>query len=217
MIVAIDGPAGAGKSTVAAALAKQLRFGFLDTGAMYRCVALVALERFGERAVRPELGGAIAKLAGSLEIELLPDFRVSVDGVDVTEKIRTSEISEMASTVAAIEGVRAALLLEQRSIISSGDWVVEGRDVGTNIAPDAEVKVFLDADPSVRAGRRASELSADVAIVAAEQALRDARDADRHHAPLKAAEDSTRIDTTRMTVEQVVEAIAALVQARIRR
>lgn len=214
MIVAIDGPAGAGKSTVAKALAQRLRFGYLDTGALYRCVALAAIERFGGEAGRPERAGDVAKLAAALQITLAPGGRVSVDGVEATGQIRSAEISEMASTIAAIEGVRAALLVKQQQAISSGDWVAEGRDVGTVVAPSAEVKVFLDADPAARAHRRAAELGADAALVLAEQAMRDARDAGRQHAPLQAAADAVALDTTAMSVEEVVQAIAALVGKR---
>lgn len=218
MIVAIDGPAGAGKSTVAKALASKLRFSYLDTGAMYRCVALAAIERLGERAGRPESAGALGRLAGELRIELEGEpssgFRVLLDGRDVTEAIRSREVSEMASQVAAAQQVRAALLAKQRAAIAAGDWVAEGRDVGTKLAPEADLKVFLDADPTERARRRAAELGADVQRVQAEQAIRDARDAGRRHSPLEAAPGSIRLDTTGLSVDDVIAKIATLVEQR---
>lgn len=218
MIVAIDGPAGAGKSTVAKALATQLRFSYLDTGAMYRCVALAAIDRFGQDAGRPERASALGKLAASLRIELRWEpgagSHVLLDGADVTEAIRTREVAEMASQVAALQEVRAALLVKQREAVAAGDWVAEGRDVGSKIAPEAQLKVFLDAEPAERARRRASELGADVQRVLAEQAIRDSRDAAREHSPLRPAPGSVRIDTTGLSVEQVVGEIAALMRQR---
>lgn len=233
MIVAIDGPAGAGKSTVAKALASKLGFSYLDTGAMYRCVALAALERFGERAAQPEREGALGPLATSLRIELggappetpaaaageaaegsLRAQRVLLDGRDVSELIRSREVSEMASQVAAVQAVRTALVAKQRELVAAGDWVAEGRDVGTKIAPEAQLKVFLDADPQERARRRAAELGADVQQVLAEQTIRDVRDAAREHSPLQAAPDSVRLDTTGLPAEQVVAKLAAMVAQR---
>ncbi len=232
MIVAIDGPAGSGKSTVARALARQLGFAYLDTGAMYRCAAMFALDRLGGLDATPERIAAIAPQLASLRIELrdgdagggprrvLLDGRdadagggprrVLLDGRDVTEEIRTPEVSEMASLVAADPGVRTALVAKQRELLAEGDWVAEGRDIGTAVAPEAQVKVFLSATPQERAARRAAELGADVQRIAVEQAIRDARDAGREHSPLRAAADAVAIDTTGMSVEQVVERIAAL-------
>jgi cytidylate kinase len=213
MIVAIDGPAGSGKSTVSRALATRLGFSFLDSGAMYRCVALAALERWGADGVRgrlaaPHDGAAVAALAAGLRIEL--DGGVRLDGREVGDAIRTTEVSEMASAVAQVPGVRSALVAMQRSLMAGGDWVAEGRDIGTVVAPEAELKIFLVADPQERAHRRAVELGADLRTILAEQAIRDARDREREHSPLIAAPDSVTLDTGGLTVEQVVERIAEL-------
>jgi cytidylate kinase len=203
MLIAIDGPAGAGKSTVARALARRLSFTYLDSGAMYRCVALLSL-------AAP--GAAPAQLAGAARIELGAGLgaRVLLDGRDVSAEIRSPEVSEAASRVAADPGVRAALVSSQRALIVGGDWVAEGRDIGTVVAPDAELKVFLTASPGERARRRAGELGADVGTVLAEQALRDERDSTREHSPLAAAPGAVLLDTSGLTVEDVVERIATL-------
>lgn len=200
MVIAIDGPAGAGKSTVARAVADALGFTYLDTGAMYRCVGLAAAER----------GLPPAAVAGTVRIEL-GDGVVRLDGRDVTEAIRTPEASERASRAAADPAVREALVAQQRALVADGDWVAEGRDIGTVVAPDAAVKVFLTADPHERARRRAAQIGADVQTVLAEQAIRDQRDATRSHAPLVAAPDATTIDTSGMSLQQVVDAVIALV------
>ena len=215
MLVAIDGPAGAGKSTVAKALAHELGFTYLDSGAMYRCVALTGLERGG--GVLPEQPGALRALALAAAIEFVADdaegapSRVLLDSRDVSDRIRTPEVSEAASVVAAEEGVREALVAKQRALIAQGDWVAEGRDIGTVVAPDAELKVFLTADAGERARRRAAELGADAATVLAEQTMRDERDSTRAHSPLQAAPDAITLDTSGLTVEEVVGRIAALV------
>ncbi len=207
MLIAIDGPAGAGKSTVARALARRLGFTYLDSGAMYRCVGLLSLGA-------PER--APAALAGSARIEFAAasddpaSARVLLDGRDVSEAIRTPEVSEAASRVAADPGVREALVAKQRELIAVGDLVAEGRDIGTVVAPDAELKVYLTADPAERARRRAVELGGDQATVMAEQTLRDERDSTRAHSPLEAAPGAVVLDTTGMTIEQVVEHIAGL-------
>jgi cytidylate kinase len=218
VLVAIDGPAGAGKSTVARALARQLGFTYLDSGAMYRSVALAALQRGG--GTLPERPGALGELARAVEIEfggggggVSPGAAIPVllDGRDVTEAIRTPEVSEAASVLAGDPDVRAALVAKQRELIARGDWVAEGRDIGTVVAPDAELKVFLTADAHERARRRAAELGADVATVLAEQTLRDERDSSREHSPLQSAPDAVTIDTSGLSVEHVVAAIVALV------
>jgi cytidylate kinase len=199
MVVAIDGPAGAGKSTVARAVAETLGFTYLDSGAMYRAVGLVLLED----------GGAASEQAERLEISL--GERVIANGRDVTEAIREPRVSEAASKVATNQAVRAALVEKQRAIVGDGDWVVEGRDIGTVVAPDAAVKVFLVADPEERARRRAAELGIEVDAVLRDQTLRDAQDSSREHSPLKPAEGSVELDTTGLTVDEVVARIADLV------
>jgi len=213
MLIAIDGPAGAGKSSVARGVALELGFPYMDSGAMYRCVALLWLASPAQepaalaRAARIELGGAGIRSAGQDPRGL---GRVLLDGRDVTDEIRTAEVSEAASHVAADPGVRAALVVKQRELIAAGDWVAEGRDIGTVVAPQAGLKVFLTADPQERARRRAGELGADQATVLAEQALRDARDSTREHSPLRPAPGALTLDTTGLSVEEVVARIAAL-------
>jgi cytidylate kinase len=218
MLVAIDGPAGAGKSTVARAVALRLGFTYLDSGAMYRCVALLSLAAPGEapdalaRKASIELGANLGERSASASgpAGVYLNTWVRLDGRDVTEEIRSPEVSEEASHVAADPGVRAALVSSQRALIAGGDWVAEGRDIGTVVAPDAELKVFLTASPEERARRRAIELGADPATVLAEQALRDERDATRAHSPLAAAPGAVVLDTSGLSVEDVVERIAML-------
>ncbi len=198
MVVAIDGPAASGKSTVARAVAKVLGFTYLDSGAMYRSVALAALRR----------GAEPAAVAPQVRIEL--GDRVRLDGADVTAEIRRPEVSEAASRAASNPAVRAAMVAEQRRLLAEGDWVAEGRDIGTVVAPEATVKVFLTADPEERARRRAAELGANPAAVLAEQTIRDQRDRSREHSPLEAATDAVEIDTTSLTLDQVVERVVTL-------
>jgi cytidylate kinase len=200
MVVAIDGPAGAGKSTVARALADALGFTYLDSGAMYRAVGVMASRH----------GGPAAERAAELDIEL--GERVLANGEDVTDAIRTPEASEAASAVATDPAVRAELVKKQRELLASGDWVAEGRDIGTVVAPDAAVKVFLTASPEERARRRADELGTDADTVMRDQALRDAQDMDREHSPLMRAPGAVDVDTSGLTVDQVVERIAELVE-----
>ena len=201
-VVAVDGPAGAGKSTVARGLARRLGFTYLDSGAMYRSVGLAALQR----------GREPAEVAESVRIEV--GDRVLLEGVDVTEAIRRPEISEAASRAASDPRVREAMVAHQRRLLSGGDWVAEGRDIGTVVAPDAELKVFLDADPVVRARRRAAELGADPDTVLAEQRIRDHRDRERAVSPLKPATDAVVLDTTGLTVADAVDRIVELMRAR---
>jgi cytidylate kinase len=204
LLVAIDGPAGAGKSTVARGLARELGFTYLDSGAMYRCVALLSLQQPGREP---------AELARAARIELREEGATPhtiLDGRDVSERIRAADVSEAASRVAADPGVREALVTQQRALIGAGDWVAEGRDIGTVVAPEAELKVFLTASSEERARRRADELGADSATVLAEQSLRDERDSTRSHSPLRAAPGAVVLDTTGMGVEQVVARIADL-------
>jgi len=199
MVIAIDGPAGAGKSTVARAVAERLGYRYLDTGAMYRAVALAVAERGGEPA-------AVAEAA---RIEL--GERVLLDGRDVTDAIRAPAISEASSEVSSDIGVRMALVRKQRELLRDGDWVAEGRDIGTVVCPQAEVKVFLTASPEVRAERRAEELGADYETVLAEQIRRDRRDERREHSPLLPANDAVPVDTSALDLEAAVEQILTLV------
>jgi CMP/dCMP kinase len=201
MVVAIDGPAGAGKSTVARAVAQALGFTYLDSGAMYRCVGLVAREQ----------GREPAEVAPALRIEL--GERVLCDGRDVTEAIRTPAVSEAASQAAADPAVRTAVVAEQQRLVAQGDWVAEGRDIGTVVAPDAAVKLFLTASPEERARRRAAQIGADVATVLQEQTIRDERDTTREHSPLTAAPDAVQLDTTGLTQDEVIARVVALVEA----
>jgi CMP/dCMP kinase len=201
MVIAIDGPAAAGKSSVARALADALGFTYLDSGAMYRAVGLMTLRH----------GGAASEQARRLELEL--GDRVIANGEDVTEAIRVPEVSEAASRVATNEAVRAALAAKQRELLENGDWVAEGRDIGTVVAPDAAVKIFLTATPEERARRRAEELGADVETVLRDQALRDAQDEAREHSPLMVAPGAIELDTTGLTLDEVVERIVNLVRA----
>jgi cytidylate kinase len=200
-VVAIDGPAGAGKSTVARAVAERLGFTYLDSGAMYRSVALAARER----------GRTPAEVAPELRIELGDGVRL--DGLDVTADIRQPEISEAASQAAADPRVREAMVVEQRRLLARGDWVAEGRDIGTVVAPEADVKVFLDAAPTERARRRAAELGVDPGTVMAEQAIRDERDRTRTTSPLVPAAGAVVLDTTALTLDEVVERVVDLVRA----
>lgn len=202
MIVAIDGPAGAGKSTAARRLAERLRFRYLDTGAMYRTVTLLALERgldLGD-------GAALEALAVAAPVSLAGE-RVLVDGRDVTGAIRAVEIDRAVSAVAAHDGVRQAMRARQRELAGAGDTVVEGRDIGTVVCPGAEVKVYLVAEPQERARRRRAERpeAGDDEVTG-----RDERDA----AQLAPATDAEVIDTTWLTIDEVVERIARLVAVR---
>lgn len=202
MVVAIDGPAGAGKSTVARELARTLGFSYLDSGAMYRAVALSLAERPGQ---------APAERARDLRIEL--GEKVLLDGRDVSREIRTREVSEAASRIAADPGVRAALVVKQRELLEEGDWVGEGRDIGTVVAPHAELKIFLTASPEARARRRAGDLgTADWRVVMKDQTLRDQQDSDREHSPLRAAPDAIELDSTDRPIEDVVRQIVGLVR-----
>jgi cytidylate kinase len=209
MVIAIDGPAGAGKSTVAHALAERLGFTYLDSGAMYRCVALAALER----GVDPDDGETAGELAGSLSIDLDAD-RVRLDGLDVSLAIREPRVTEAASRVSVHPPVREAMVAEQRRLIAAGRYVAEGRDIGTVVSPDAPLKVFLTASPEERARRRAAQIGGDPATVLAAQRERDARDETREHSALRAAEDAVEIDTTGHSLEQTVEQVEALARER---
>jgi cytidylate kinase len=199
-VVAIDGPSGAGKSTVARAVAQRLGFTYLDSGAMYRAVALAALRR----------GVPAAEVAALVSIDLEQDGAVMLDGEEVTSLIRTPEVSQAASRAAADPAVRVALVDQQRHLLAGGDWVAEGRDIGTVVWPQAEVKVFLTASPRERAQRRAAQLGVDVELVLADQAVRDERDETRAASPLRAAPDAVTLDTTGLSLDQVVDRVASL-------
>ena len=198
MVIAIDGPAGAGKSTVARAVARACGYTYLDTGAMYRCVGLAASES----------GEPPARVAERIEIEV--GDRVLLDGRDVTEAIRTPAVSEAASRVAADPGVRAALVAKQQALLAVGDWVAEGRDIGLVVAPDAEVKVFLTASSKERARRRAAELGADPDEVHRDQRVRDERDSSGPRTVLGPAPDAVPVDTTGLTLDEVVAQVVTL-------
>jgi cytidylate kinase len=206
LLVAIDGPAGAGKSTVARELARRLSFTYLDSGAMYRCIALASLAAPGREPAEIAREAAIELVGASAQ----GGDAVRLNGRDVSEEIRSPEVSEAASLVAADPRVREALVAKQRELLAKGDWVAEGRDIGTVVAPQAELKIFLTADAAERARRRAAELGADAATVLAEQTMRDERDSAREHSPLRPAPGAVTLDTSGLSVEQVVERIAAL-------
>jgi cytidylate kinase len=217
VIIAVDGPAASGKSTVARALARRLGAGYLDTGAMYRAVAAEAL-RLDVAADDPE---ALISLANAARITFerepgspLPT-RVLIDGRDVTTEIRTPAVDTAVSPVSAVPGVRAAMVRLQREAVVGGDWVVEGRDIGTVVFPDTPVKVFLTASAEERARRREGDMhrigvDTDAAEVQRRLEARDTYDSTREASPLTAAEDAVQIDTTGMSVEEVVELIAGL-------
>ncbi|MFW6066727.1 MAG: (d)CMP kinase [Myxococcota bacterium] len=218
-VIAIDGPAGSGKSTAARLLAKRLGYVLVDTGALYRGVALVAREE----GVAWGDGEALGHLARRLRMDFAvqPDgtSRLRIDGRDRADEIRSPAISQGASQVSRHPQVRQALLDQQRSFGAEGGVVLEGRDIGTVVFPDAEVKVFLRASPEERARRRVEELRGRGHPVAYEDTLeeirrRDARDEDRAVAPLRAAEDAVILDTTELSIERVVDALAELVRAR---
>jgi len=209
MVIAIDGPAGAGKSTVARAVAAALGFTYLDSGAMYRCVALAALER---GAVLDDAEG-LGALAGSLAIAL-DGAGVVLDGEDVSAAIRTPQVTEAASRVSVHPPVREAMVASQRRLIAAGRYVAEGRDIGTVVSPDSPLKVFLTASAAERARRRAAESGEDAAAVLAAQRERDRRDETREHSALRAAPDAVEIDTTGLALDEVVGRVVALARER---
>jgi cytidylate kinase len=216
MIVTIDGPAGAGKSSAARALAERLGFAFLDTGAMYRAVALAA----SAAGVALDNHAALAGLVQGLRLEMPPDGRVVLDGVDVSAAIRTPAVSQGASRVAASPAVRRQLVHLQRQIPQGRDMVCEGRDQGTVAFPDAGCKFFLIADPEERVRRRAAQMQGrdevvDLPALRQEQAERDARDAERDVAPMRPAEDAVILDSTNLTLDEVIARMEAEVRRRL--
>jgi cytidylate kinase len=208
MIVAIDGPAGAGKSTVARLLAERLGFRYLDTGAMYRAVTWLALQRSLDLEDGPMLG----RLADDHPVELEEDGRIAIADHDVTHAIRLAEIDRLVPIVARHPEVRRVMRRRQRELADLGNAVIEGRDIGTVVAPDADVKIYLNAEPEVRARRRQLErpdIGGDA--LATDLRLRDESDAAR----MQPAEDAQLIDTTKLDVEDVVDRVEQLVRARV--
>ncbi|MGE0815432.1 MAG: (d)CMP kinase [Vicinamibacterales bacterium] len=213
VVIAVDGPSGAGKGTVARAVARALGYRHVDTGAMYRAVAWAVVRRAGGP-------GEAAKVASESTIDIA-DGRTSIDGQDVTSAIRTPEIDRASAAVARDPDVRAALVARQRALGAQGGVVMEGRDIGTVVFPHAEVKVYLDASPEERARRRAADPAhssgkgGDVAHVAEDLAARDKSDSTRSVAPLTRAADAAYIDTTGMPIEDVVARVLAVVASRV--
>ena len=214
LVVAVDGPSGAGKSSASRGAARALGLRYLDTGSMYRALTWWLLDH-GADTTDPEV---VARLAAEPVIEVGTDPAAPwtrVDGTDVSEAIRTREVTDAVSAVAAVPQVRARLIAMQQEIIASaGGIVAEGRDIGTVVAPDATLKVFLTASAEERARRRAEQIGADPATVLAEQAIRDERDSTREASPLRAAPDAVQVDTTAKDVAAVVDEIARLVASR---
>jgi cytidylate kinase len=215
VVVAIDGPAGAGKSTLAKRVADKLGFVYINSGAMYRAVALWAL-RLG---VAMNDMHRLEQLAKEASIELPPgEDRVLLNGEDISDAIRDLPVSQAASQVSAIAAVRRALLQLQRDMAKKNSVVMEGRDIGSVVFPDAQVKIFLDADPIERAKRRALELHGheeEVESIAAELEQRDQRDRTRREAPLVQAPDAQLVDTTGLSLDEVEEIVLRLVRARV--
>ena len=205
LVIAIDGPAGSGKSTVAKSVAIRLGLDYLDTGAMYRSVAFAALRT----GVDPEDAEVVGNLARNIELEVDPTGPVVVDGVDATIEIRGPEVTRAVSIVAANPTVRTEMRARQRQWVAKrGGGVMEGRDIGTVVFPDARLKVYLDASPEVRAARRSKEVSdLSYETVATDLARRDALDQNRTHDPLRTADDAVVIDTSDLSVDQIVDAI----------
>jgi cytidylate kinase len=209
MVIAIDGPAGAGKSSVARGVAAELGFTYLDSGAMYRCVALAGLER----GAGLDDGEAMGELAARLRIEL-DGGRVALDGRDVSEAIREPAVTEASSRVSVHPEVREAMVDGQRRMIAAGSYVAEGRDIGTVVAPDAPLKVFLTATEEERARRRAEQTGEEPAAVLLAQRRRDQRDETREHSALRSAEDAVEIDTTSLPEADVIARVVALARER---
>lgn len=209
MVIAIDGPAGAGKSTVARGLAAALGITYLDSGAMYRCVALAVASADAD----PDDPRKASGVASEIEIAF-QEGRVLLDSEDVTEAIRSPDISALASRVSVHPGVREAMVIRQREMISRGPYVAEGRDIGTVVSPDSPLKVFLVAEEGERARRRAAESGQPIDDVSADLAERDRRDSEREHGALRAADDSVEVDTSQISADEVVARIADLARER---
>lgn len=219
IIIAIDGPAGAGKSATAREVALRLGVPYLDTGAMYRVVGVAAMRRCIRPPLRPACEEQLVELAGLLQISFAGDpreQRVLMDGEDVTAELRTPAASVMASVVSAVPGVRREMVRQQRLLAAATGGVIEGRDIGTVVFPDADVKVFLTASPEVRAQRRFDELSGKGVRTSWEEVLeeqrgRDERDSTRADSPLRPATGAHVLDTSGLTLEQVVARVLAIV------
>ena len=209
MVIAIDGPAGAGKSTVAKGVARALGFTYLDSGAMYRAVALAALER----VIDPDDGERLGELAWELDINFDRDS-IHLDGKPVEGRIRSPEVTVAASRVSVHPQVRQAMVKRQRELIASGNYVAEGRDIGTVVSPESPLKVFLTADEQERARRRAVDSGEPVDEVRQAIGDRDRRDQERADSPLRRAPGAINIDTTDLTPDEVVEKIAKLARER---
>jgi CMP/dCMP kinase len=209
MVIAIDGPAGAGKSTVARGVARALGFTYLDSGAMYRCVALAALDR----GIDLDDGERLGELAWGLAIDFEGDS-IHLDGKPVEGRIRSPEVTVAASRVSVHPQVRQAMVKRQRELIASGNYVAEGRDIGTVVSPDSPLKIFLTADEEERARRRAADSGESVGEVRTAMRDRDRRDQGRADSPLRAAGDAVSVDTTDLTPDQVVERIVELARER---
>ena len=216
LVVAIDGPSGAGKSTAGRALATRLGYVFIDTGAMYRALALKALR---ER-VPLDSGDALAALARGRRIELQPNGAVILEGADVSSEIRSREVSAAASRVSVHPAVRREMVARQREMGREGGVVLDGRDIGTAVFPDADLKFYVDADPARRAARRHEELTAagqdsDVATIEREIRERDHADSTRSDSPLTRAPDAVLVDTTALEPGEVVERMLAIARQRL--
>jgi cytidylate kinase len=208
-VIALDGPSGTGKSTVARGLARRLGFRYLDTGAMYRAVTWAALRE----GVDPEDAAAVTDLAARTRITVTTDpddQHVTVDGHPVDREIRSKAVTTAVSPVSAAPGVRALLVAQQRELIGPGAVVVEGRDIGTVVAPDAPLKIFLTASADARATRRSRQDGTDRTGTAADLDRRDTYDSSRAHSPLRAADDAVHVDTTAMDVEEVIQQLVDL-------
>jgi CMP/dCMP kinase len=209
MVIAIDGPAGAGKSTVARGVADALGFTYLDSGAMYRCVALMALRTGAELDDEDGLGD----LARALDIDV-DEGKVRIGGVDVSKEIREPEVAAAASHVSVHPQVREAMVERQRELIEAGRYVAEGRDIGTVVSPDAPLKVFLTASEEERARRRSAETGEPITQVRKAISARDERDTRRAHGALRAAPDAVELDTTDLSVPEAVQRVVELAMKR---
>lgn len=217
MVIAIDGPGGAGKSTVSRALASRLGFAYVDTGAMYRVIGVFA----AERGISVDDESALAELCDATRIDFVErDGRgvVEVEGRDLSAAIRTAEAAQHASRYSTVPAVRERLVARQRELGAAGDVVMEGRDIGTVVFPEAQLKVYLDASPRERARRRAAELgrasAGEIDRMAREIAERDERDRSRAHSPLRPAEDAILVDSTDLPVDRVVAQLLAKIAER---